>query len=122
MHRDLLSRISALEDAMADRLYLPKQNLASLLRAARGRLPRPVLRQARELVDVRARLENPATAKALNLQRANATCDLLERALAEVPEGKYRRRFWSARVGSAAMNVLLVLLLFGAFLWWRQGS
>lgn len=107
---------------MADRLYLPRQDLRGLLRAARGRLPRPVLRQARELVDVRARLASPATAKTLNVSRARATCDLLERALAQVPEGKYRRRFWSARVGGVALNLLLVIGLVTAFLWWQGGK
>ena len=119
MHDDLKARIVRLEETMSDRLHLRHAGLGHQLRAARGRLPRAILRQGRELAEAKARLANPATAKALNVSRLAATCDLMERALAAVPEGKYRRRFWSARIGMAALNVLAVIALALLFAWWR---
>ncbi|WP_179379138.1 hypothetical protein [Jannaschia marina] len=119
MHGDLLQRIANVEALMAERLYLGRGRLDRQLRAARGRLPRRVLRQARELVEAREMLANPATARTVKANRIAATCDLMERALHAVPEGKYRRRYWSARAGMAALNVLAVIALLAVVLWWR---
>lgn len=122
MHDDVQRRIRAIEILMSDRLHLTHGRLDGLLRAARGRLPRGVLRQGRELVDAQARLANPATARAVRIERVTATCDLMERALRAVPEGKYRRRYWSARAGVAALNLLAVVGLFALFMWWRGAA
>lgn len=121
MHNDLQQRIEGVERLLSDRLHL-NGRLDGMLRAARGRLPRRVLRQAAELVDARKRLANPATAKAVKPERVAATCDLMERALQAVPEGKYRRRYWAARAGMAALNVLIVIVLLLLFVWWRGQS
>lgn len=122
MHDVLSARIEAIEGHLARRLHLRRTALPGMLRAARGRLPRPVLRQARELATAKAALSDPAAAQDLNLPRIAATCDLMERALAAVPEGRYRRRARAARIAGAALNLLAVAGLFWAVLLWRGGA
>ncbi|TFL19137.1 hypothetical protein [Jannaschia formosa] len=118
MHRDIAARIDAVEAALGERLHLSGP-LKAKLAGARGRLPRAALAQARELLAARAMLDNPATARHLDAGRIRDTCAMLERHLAAVPEGKYRRRARSAMIGGAALRVLAVLAAFLAFVAWR---
>ncbi|MFO6465669.1 hypothetical protein ACK8OR_14840 [Jannaschia sp. KMU-145] len=118
MHDATLTRIERTEALLAERLHL-RGRLADKLASARGRLPRAALAQGRELVDAKARLANPATARDLDPRRIEATCAMLDRHLAAIPEGKFRRRDRSALIGLAAIRVLIVIVLFAVILSWR---
>ncbi|UWQ22520.1 hypothetical protein [Jannaschia sp. W003] len=120
LHADALARIDALQALMAERLHLSRRaRLGGVLHAARGRLPRAARRRARELIGLRAMLQAPATARAVDPNHVRDLCDALERYLGEVPEGKWRRRECSALWGGIALRVLVVVLLLVAVLHWR---
>jgi hypothetical protein len=119
-HQDLLDRLDALEALLADRLHLnTRGGLAPMLRAAKGRLPKKALQQAGELVTVRALLASPGAAGRVDVSSAEATIAMLERHLDAVPDGKYRRRAWSALWGGIALQVLLVIVALAVVLRWR---
>lgn len=118
MQSDLNQRISRIDALLGERLYL-RGSLREKLADAKGRLPATALKQARELVQARDMLANPNLATKLDRTRIAATCDMLERHLDAVPEGKYRRRAWSAMFGTMALRVLIVIALFLAIIWWR---
>ncbi|PWJ22507.1 hypothetical protein [Jannaschia seohaensis] len=118
MHRDVAARIDAVEAALGERLHL-SGSLEAKLAGARGRLPRAALAQARELSTARAMLANPATARNLDAGRVVETCAMLERHLAAIPEGKYRRRARSGLIGLVALRLLIVFGLVLAVLAWR---
>lgn len=118
MHAHLKDRIGGIDALLGTRLHL-SGSLKDKLAAGRGRLPRVALAQARELVEAQARLANPATARTLDPSRVEATCAMLERHLAAVPEGKYRRRAWSGLFGIIAVRILIVLALLLTVLVWR---
>ncbi|WP_371154853.1 hypothetical protein [Jannaschia sp. 2305UL9-9] len=118
MHAHLNDRIGGIDALLAERLHLTG-SLRDKIADARGRLPRVALAQARELIEAQDRLSNPATARALDPARVEATCAMLERHLHAVPEGKYRRRARSALIGLVAVRLLIVMVLFFALLVWR---
>ncbi|UWQ17585.1 hypothetical protein [Jannaschia sp. M317] len=118
MQDRLLNRIDEVDALLGERLHLSGP-LRRKLSAARGRLPRVALRQARELLEAKGRLANPTTARALDRSRVEQTCAMLERHLSAVPEGKYRKRAWSAMIAVIALRVLAVLVLVGVVLIWR---
>ncbi len=108
-HAALAQRIDAIETLMADRLHL-RGGLAQMQRDAQAHLPRPIRPRLAELVEARARLANPATARALEAARVADSCHRVERVLRDIPKGKYRRRARSRRVGIAALRVLIVVV------------
>lgn len=119
-HAELKSRIDALEARMAEQLHLQaRSGLPGLLRAAKGRLPKRAIQDAAELVSVRSMLANPGAAGSIDVSRAVETCEMLERHLDAIPDGKYRRRAWSALWGGIALQILVVLALLFVVLRWR---
>lgn len=117
---EMRARLSSLEDKMRDRLYINAPDLRRLLIAARGRLPRRILRRAQELMEFEARLAHPAMAATTDAARFRETCAIVEDALRSVPDGKYRRRQWWGTTGLVAVRVLTVLAALSTFLWWKS--
>ena len=118
MHAHLKTRIAAVDALIGERLHV-RGSLREKLTGAKGRLPRVALAQANELVEAAGRLQNPATARTLDPTRIEATCAMLERHLLAIPESKYRRRAWSALIGTIALRLLIVLALLLVVLRWR---
>jgi len=122
MHTKLLNRIHQVDALLGTRLHVDGP-LRVKLQHAQARLPRTLRKRAGELVQAQQLLQNPVLATRLDPARVVQTCALLERHLKSIPQGKYRRRDWSALIGLAAWRVLLVVAAFAVFaVWIGQGA
>ncbi len=117
--KDIETKVLKLRRALHAKLGVKGRDLAQALRRAGRRLPRHLRTRGAQLVQAEFFARNPKMARRLDSAEVDAAFDEVMTHLGAIDLRKERVDRLLGIAGAIAFNLLVVLIGFTVFLWWR---
>ena len=118
-HKDIATKSLAIREQLEAKLGVKSRDLAQALRRAGRRLPRRVRAQGAVLVDAEQRSGHPKLARQVDGHGVAKAYDQMTAHLRAIDVVDARKGRALSLAGVIAFNLLLVIVAFIIWLWWR---
>lgn len=108
-----------LRGLMQQKLDVRGRDLRQSLRKAGRRLPRSVRKRGAELMRAEMLAHNPKTARQIDFAQVDQAYEYMRAHLESIDVGEVRKSRLLSLTGAIVANLLLVILLFVVWAWWR---
>ncbi|MGR3616814.1 MAG: hypothetical protein ACU0BB_12315 [Paracoccaceae bacterium] len=112
--------IERVRNALREQEGISGKDLATALHKGRRRLPKRVLRQGQVLLQGEALARHPKLAMTMDLPAMRKSADEICTYLKTIDRADRRKGFWLGLLGGMAFNILMLIVLFLALLYWRD--
>lgn len=113
------NRSQVLQKTFQRKLGVKSNSLGQALRRAGRRLPRGLRKEGAFLLRVQQLAGNPKLSRQIKSDRIDQAFDAITTHLEAIDLADARKGWWLDMAGRLAMNVLIVLVAFLVWLWWR---
>jgi ABC-type multidrug transport system fused ATPase/permease subunit len=116
---NIADKAAKLQSQLETQMGFKGRDLAQALRRAGRRLPRRVRAQIQTITEAQKFGGNPKLERRLNAGQVEADFDAATAYLAAVDRADLRRGRILALVGVVAFNLIVIVVAFVTWLWWR---
>jgi predicted oxidoreductase len=117
--KEMATKSRKLRGLMQQKLDVRGRDLRQSLRRAGRRLPRSVRKRGAELMRAEMLAHNPKTARQVNAVEVDQAYEYMRAHLEAIDVNEQRKTRILSLTGAIIANLLLVVLLFVVWLWWR---
>ncbi|KEJ88862.1 hypothetical protein [Sulfitobacter donghicola] len=117
--KDMAAKSRKLRGLMQQKLDVRGRDLRQSLRRAGRRLPKSVRKSGAELMRAEMLAHNPKTARQVDAAQVDQAYDKMRAHLEAIDVAEQRKSRILSLTGAIVANLLLVIVLFVVWLWWR---
>ncbi len=117
--KDIASKVEAIQELLTLKFGVKRQGLEVMLAKAGRRLPRRVQIKARVLVEAQALAGHPKLARQMDKTAVSRAFEDVKAHLKAIDVADRKKGRVLSLAGAIAFNLLVVLVAFVVWLWWR---